>query len=88
MTEKTEKPRQSVQERIADKFNPEGIQDMSTGSGGAVSLVPESFGQLMEFSKLMSTTSAVPPHLRGKPGGTEHGITCQAAERPGNCFRI
>ena len=58
----------TVQERIAEKFNPAAVQDMTASSGGIVALIPDSFGQLMEFSKLMATTTAVPPHLRGKPG--------------------
>lgn len=58
----------AIQDKIAEKFDPGAVQDMTASSGGVVALIPDSFGQLMEFSKLMATTNAVPPHLRGKPG--------------------
>jgi hypothetical protein len=70
--------KQNVQEYIAERFKPSDIEEMSATRGtGALVLLPTTMGEAMEFAKLMAVTTAVPPHLRGKPGDCL-AITMQA----------
>jgi len=61
---------QAIQERIADKLNPDDLAGSRVMAGGGLpaSFMPQSFGELMEFGKLMSVCHGIPVHLRGKPG--------------------
>lgn len=58
----------TVQNKIADKLDTGALVSIGArDEAGAAVFLPQSFGELMEFAKLMSIAhGAVPPHLRGK----------------------
>ena len=59
-----------IQEKIVAKFDPDDLaqSNMDAASGLPTAFTPSNFGEMMEFSKLMSVTAAIPAHLRAKPG--------------------
>lgn len=59
---------ESIQTAIAEKMDAKALGEVRAGTNALALMIPASMGEAMEFAKLMAVTTAVPPHLRGKPG--------------------